>query len=690
VSAARIRLYASVIIGGVALLFSVISIVLTRPDNVAGSLTWVCLGVLPVYVVAVWLVRQRPDHPQARRLLLVASSSAVGVAIEQVVQPRYQQGIDDWWLPWVNLLYDCTGTLTLIAAALLFATYPDGDVERRWQRITVHATWWLLAVPVLEFLSSPTVPVSRYFLDPPPVVPNPFAQEPLSPLAPGLHLLSYSYLGGVAAILMVLVRYHQASSEQRQRMRMLVYTLGLSLPVLIIPIVLRMLGVPDTSPVIRAIEALYIPFLLMIPICIVVGVMRYRLYEIDLIVRRSVVYGTLTVVIAAVYIAVAAAPGLALGNQIPVQVAVVLTILTAVAFQPLRRRLERLADRWVFGARVNRYQLLTDYGASLEQTISLADLLPRLAETVRQGLGAPWVRVSLPGSSTIAGKLGGPVELTVMLERPGEPHGMAWTRLGRIECGQKAEGYDTDDRELLTTLAGQAATVIANVRLTAELGERLDELERSRARIVAAQDLERRRIERNIHDGVQQELVAMMMKIRLARNQVGRGERTADDAFDELQRDTKELLADLRELAHGIHPPVLSDGGLVAAVEARAARLPFDVRLTTTPDLRSRRFAEDVEGAAYFVVCEALTNVVKHSAATQTEVTLSTADDRLSVQILDDGAGFAANGRAGSGLTNLRDRVEALGGRLNIETALGRGTTVLAELPCGPTPVLDG
>lgn len=263
-------------------------------------------------------------------------------------------------------------------------------------------------------------------------------------------------------------------------------------------------------------------------------------------------------------------------------------------------------------------------------------------------------------------------------DRPG---GIGRTELGTIECGPKQSGYEPGDRELLTTLAGQAATAIANVQLTAELAERLDELERSRARIVAAQDAERRRIERNIHDGVQQQVVALMMKLRLARNQVGRGERTPEDALTELQGDVKELLTDLRELAHGIHPPVLSDGGLIAAVEARTARLPFHVHLTASPGLRTRRFSEDVEGAAYFVICEALTNVVKHAGAAETEVELSAIDGHLFVRIHDDGKGFATGGPSGAGLTNLRDRVEALGGTFDINTRPGRGTNVLAELP---------
>jgi signal transduction histidine kinase len=227
----------------------------------------------------------------------------------------------------------------------------------------------------------------------------------------------------------------------------------------------------------------------------------------------------------------------------------------------------------------------------------------------------------------------------------------------------------------------QASTAIENVALTAQLAERLDELRASRARIVAAADAERRRIERDLHDGVQQHVVALLTKIRLARNAVGRGEDvTAQLAA--VQTDAADLMADLRELAHGIHPPVLSDRGLVEAIETRADRMPVPVATRADPELRERRFAADVEAAAYYVVCEALTNVVKHADASMAAVELSTADGRLTVLVRDDGSGAAADG-GGHGLTNLRDRVEALGGRLRVEGSAGSGSAVAAELPVG-------
>ncbi len=679
-SARQVGLTSVFAVGGGALLFAVVvNLVAPSGVSVTGFLAWICLAVLPLFLVAVWINRRRPDHPQSRRLLLVATASTVGVAIEAVIRLAFAESSSTGWLWWANLLFQLTVILTEVGAAQLFATYPDGVVEKSWQETVVRLTWWWIALPPLLLLVSPTVPVDSWLINPTPAVPNPVAVPWLAPLAPTVTAIYLGHLCGLLAMALFIARYRTADREQRRRMQLLVWVVAFGAVVLAAALLLRVIGVQEA--VIRVIESLFLVIMFMVAVSIVVGVLRYRLYDIDVIVRRSVVYGALSVGIAIFYVGLAVAPGLALGDQIPVQLAVVLTIVAALAFQPLKRWLERRADRWVFGTRVNRYQLLTDFGAQLEATVGLSDLLPRLAETIRQGLGAPWVRVTLPGSSVEAGSPTGAVGLTVPLERVGDRPGATWRVQGTIECGGKPEGYELVDRELLTTLAGQASTAIANLRLTAELAARLTELERSRARIVAAQDAERRRIERNIHDGAQQEVVALMMKLRLARNQVGRGARTAEDAFVELQLDVKELLVDLRELAHGIHPPVLSDGGLVAAVEARTARLPFDVRISAPPSLRDRRFAEDVEGAAYFVICEALTNVVKHSGAHGTEIELSTTPGNLSVVVHDDGTGFATDDPPGAGLTNLRDRVEALGGRFSVDAGPGRGTRVLAELP---------
>lgn len=190
----------------------------------------------------------------------------------------------------------------------------------------------------------------------------------------------------------------------------------------------------------------------------------------------------------------------------------------------------------------------------------------------------------------------------------------------------------------------------------------------------------RHRIERDIHDGVQQQLVALVAKLRLARNQLQRDPALAQRTLREIQEDMRQALEDLRELAPGIHPPLLSDRGLVAAVEARTARLPLGVRVEENR-LAEVRYAQEVEGAAYFLVCEGLANVLKHARARRVMVRLTEEDSRLHVEVADDGQGFDPKATAESGLRGLADRIEALGGTPRVFSRPAQGTRLMADLP---------
>jgi signal transduction histidine kinase len=631
----------------------------------AGSLVWTACAVIPFLVVGIWLARRRPEHLQARRLLLLGVALAVGAAVEGPLRHGFLFAPSSWRVPWLNLVSQYATVYAVTLSGLLFGSYPDGVLERPWQRRVLAATWAQLALPPLLLLTVPTLVVDRFLLEAAPSAPSPLFVPALAGLGPAVVAVFGSYLGAIVGFVVLLARFARADAAARRRMRLMVYVMSAALLVTVLTI-----AVPPTHPAIKVVYALAVPTTAAGPLAIVVGVLQHRLYDIDVTVRRSVVYAALVAGIAGVYVVLTAAPGLAFGARIPVEAAVLVTVVAALAFQPLRGRLERWADRRVFGARVDRYRLLAPVGGEGVRTRGQRRLLPRLAYAVANGLEVSWVRVSLPGTDAVVGEPSGPADLVVTL-----PAG------GWIECGPKPDGYDDGDRELLTTLVAQASTAIENVALTAQLAERLEELQASRARIVAAADAERRRIERDLHDGVQQHVVALLAKIRLARNAVGRGEDVAAQ-LAAVQTDAAELMADLRELAHGIHPPVLSDRGLVEAIETRADRMPVPVATRAEPELRERRFAADVEAAAYYVVCEALTNVVKHAEARTAAVELSTSDGRLTVLVQDDGSGGAAADK-GHGLTNLRDRVEALGGRLRIEGSAGSGSRIAAELPVG-------
>jgi signal transduction histidine kinase len=235
-----------------------------------------------------------------------------------------------------------------------------------------------------------------------------------------------------------------------------------------------------------------------------------------------------------------------------------------------------------------------------------------------------------------------------------------------------------DEPKLVEAVAAAARLALQNARLHAEVSAQLSKVKESRTRIVTAADEERRRIERDIHDGAQQRLVALALELRSAQRRLGEDldpelEGLLASAADELQVAVDEL----RELAHGIHPGILVQGGLATALESLAGRSPIPVSVDATQE----RFAPDVEGAAYFVASEGLANVVKHAGASRAAIRVRHADDLLVVEIEDDGVG-GASAQNGSGLRGLADRVEALGGRLQVESPTGSGTRIIGEIPC--------
>jgi signal transduction histidine kinase len=675
---ARLRLYALTTVGGLILLCELFAEAVSPDGPSFDNLVWTLL-VIPLYATGAWLTWRLPTHPQAVRLL-VGGTGAVATGVLGLFVAYQPQLINSPWFPVLSMLSLELEAVTALALALLIGSYPDGLVERTWQRLTLRFTWVVLIGPPLALLASPVVPVSPW-LAVSDAMPNPYAVSWLAWLAqPAYWLALNSWWAFVVGALVTCARYVEADAAGRARMRaLLVAVAGLTLYA--VGLVAAALGAPEDSAVV--IILLYCGSLsaILLPGVIIYGILRHRLFDLDLVVRKSVAYGAASLLIALAYAVIAATPGLMLGNRIPVTLAVVITIGAALAFQPLRRRLESAVSRRLFGDRVQQYQLLKNLGTTMEQTAELDELLPRLAQAVHDGIGASWVRVRLreTDGSWLDEPIGEAGEVTedsaagVDLVRAGE-------LVGRIDLGPKPGGYAPADLELLDTVAAQATTAVANVRLATQLKEGLEELSTSRVRLIAAQDAERRRIERDLHDGIQQEVVALIAGLRLARNRLSRDQLTAEE-LTELQDQAREMLRDLRELAHGIHPPVLSDNGLVAALESRVTRFPISVQVLADDGLRAERFSEDVEGTAYFVACESLTNAAKHAGTDGARVRLSHPGSRLCLVVEDDGRGFEPNGAGSGGLANIRDRVEALHGQLRIESRLGAGTSVRAELP---------
>jgi signal transduction histidine kinase len=574
----------------------------------------------------------------------------------------------------------------------VFAVYPDGRYQRGYERWMVRVAGLLPVVLAgLMPLTLSSIPANPFFVWAEPPMPSPIHIEGFSPLGPIVSGLSTGLLTLVvigAAILAM--RYRRLDSERRLQARWPLFSLFFVIPFGMGPVgfLVGLAGFFPVGPNNQAAAEIALPTL---PLTLAIGFLRPHLFDLELVIRKSVVYGLLWLLIALAYVAMAVFVGVATTRRYEVGVVVLVTILATIAFQPVRALVERLASRLVYGERLSGYQAVSRLGSGLEAAAPQT-AAAMVAATVRQALDAKWARVVIEGPNPILAvdKLTDTTAAEATLMAPlvyGEEVA------GRVECGPRSEGrYRPRDTELLITLARHAALAIRNATQAAELADRLvlinvqsQELHASRARIVHAEEAGRRQLERDIHDGVQQELVALLAKIRRARNQLGRDPATVGVLLEELQEETRLALSDLRDFAQGIHPTVLSDRGLAEAIEDRVSRLPASVSLEVADQVRNARFAQAVEGAAYFTVCEGLANAMKHASARRLVVRLGAEGDDLVVEVTDDGAGFEMRGVTRSGLSGLEDRIEALGGRFNVTSAPGRGTQLHATLPARAT-----
>lgn len=679
-------------VGGICLLALVPALALAGLDLQG---VWALGFLVPLYGVGVFAYLKRPDLPITGLLLLAGSLWTVNLCVGALMEEVYDREglISGLWPLAAPAALVQMGALVFSAAAV--GLFPDGLYGARYERWTARAMLALVPIGALDIVTSPTVDLAPEAASGRSETSNRLEIEALSPLdGPVDTAVHLSGLAFAAAIVLLFMRYRRAGLERRSQIRLVLFVALTGVIGAQVLWGLSRLGAPALETAGTALALLCIALL---PLAVLVAILRYRLLEADILLRKSLVFGALWILIAAAYVGAAAALGIAVGGRVPLAVAVLLTIVATLAFQPARRRLERLADRWVFGERLGGYELLTRFGATLEETFDPDDLFERLADTVRRGLRVRWARVLVgrreAGGLTMRPKATAGAEPSAGLEpamRVALRHG--GDSFGAIEVGPRDEGELSDeDRRLLETLARQAALAIHNARLAsdlslslAEIKAQADELRASRKRLVSAGDAERRRIERNIHDGVQQELVALIANLRLARNQLGREPAVADRTLAGLQEEAGHLLEDLRELARGIHPSLLSDHGLVEAVEARAARMPIPVSVRADAVSRAARFDDEVEGAAYFVASEALANVLKHAGADRATVGIGHSEGSLELEVTDDGAGFELSVAQGAGLANMHDRVEALGGRLTVDSRPGEGTRIGVRLPARP------
>jgi signal transduction histidine kinase len=563
--------------------------------------------------------------------------------------------------------------LALESIPLVLVLFPDGrPPSRRWRPL-VWAIASLTVLAVLGFVLSPNEleTPERFHLE------NPTAIEPLEPLADVFLTVGGigSLVAALAALTALVLRFRRSSGDERQQIRWLAYV-GIAALVLMVGTFAT-----ESNVVVNNVLffLLFIVLAIGVPAAIGTAILKYGLYEIDLVIRRTIVYAALAAFVTVVYVSIVVGVGAAVGSRGNTILSAAAAAVVALAFQPARRRAQHLANRLVFGKRATPYEVLSTFSDRLADAYSVDDVLPRIARVLAEGTGAEevtvWLRVDdrfraagswpsdAPTTATDVDRLPDP---SFEVRHLGEA-------LGAISVTMPANERITAAQEKLAAeVAAQAGLVLRNVRLVEELRE-------SRRRIVAAQDDRAKKLERNIHDGAQQQLVALRVKARLARQLAARDTAKTEEMLAQIEEDTQHALEDLRDLARGIYPPLLADKGLPAALAAQARKVPIPTQVAADG---IDRFEPEVEATIYFCTLEALQNATKYAQASTVDVSLRQDDGVVEFTVADDGRGFDPGvTNLGTGLQGMVDRVEAIGGTIEIESATGAGTTVRGRIP---------
>jgi signal transduction histidine kinase len=564
---------------------------------------------------------------------------------------------------------------------LLPHLFPDGRVlSARWGRVAWASAGLLVAIGIGSVAGTRSLSGSSEAA----TVPNPLYVSAFDriPLAdPAIQLMLVGALAAGAAS--VVVRFRRSRGVERQQLTWVLASLLFLVATFLLGALLEAWRA-ETFFLSTLLQALA---WLSIPVAIAVSVLQYRLYELDVVVKKALIAGVLLVIMGIVAIAVFATFGqFALWRGTPRAVSVAVGAVIGLLFVPVLRLSRRVADRIVYGRRATPYEVLTAFSERVGDAYATEDVLGRMARILREGVGAARARVWLRVGGELRPAATWPPE-----DRAPSPMALEGDRLpglgdetavevrdqgellGALSVAMPASDPMNPARErLVRDLASQAGLVLRNVRL-------LEEVKASQRRLVAAQDQERRRIERNIHDGAQQQLVALAVKMRLARSLATEdGERTAE-MLDQLQVETQEALEDLRDLARGIYPPLLADKGLAAALEAQARKSSVPVEVVADG---IGRYAPMTEATAYFCVLEALQNVAKYAGASTAVVRLAQDAGHLTFEVRDDGVGFDPTPSGyGSGLRGMADRLGAVDGELTVQSAPGQGTTVRGRIP---------
>jgi signal transduction histidine kinase len=620
------------------------------------------LSAVAFAVVGALVVWQRPGNRMGP--LFCAGALSLTVLGVGGLYARYAVAHPSAGLPagvFVSWLADAAALPTMgIFAGIIPQVFPDGRaLSRRW-RPGLWAGWAFIVLATLGNAFTPQ------HLESVPGRENPYAVAGLDGLWSTM-IAASAPLGLLAlctGLLTLMLRWRRSGGDERQQLKW--FVAGVSLfPV---PLLLHD-AVPVLSDVMISVAFLVIPALLG------VAVLRYRLYDLDLVVRRAAAYAVVSALVAGIYLVIVAVVEAAVGGRATQADHVAAAVAAAAAFQPLRALVQRTVDEVFYGDRLHPYEAMNRIGRQLEHAILPDTVLPGVVTAVTDALRVPYAAVELlddAGWSMAAehGRPAGTVEEFPMTYQA--------ERVGRLLVSPRAPGQplDTSDRRLLVDLARQVGVAAHAVRASLAL-------QRSRVALVSAREEERRRLRRELHDGLGPTLAGVTLGLHAARSQVVSAPDEAEHLLETLEAQVEQAVADVRRVVYGLRPPALDEFGLLRALQLQAAQLEATTpALSITLDLPQDapgQLPAAVEVAAYRIACEALTNVVRHAGATACTVRLRL-DSALELDVADNGRGLSPERRAGVGILGMRERAEELDGLLAI-TSDACGTVVHARLP---------
>jgi signal transduction histidine kinase len=482
-------------------------------------------------------------------------------------------------------------------------------------------------------------------------------------------LIVVGIFGALAALV---VRFRRSRGIEREQVKWLAY--GSSLAILFLMLLSAWAALRPSDPAAYELNigGVWIT-LTVIVITAGIAILRHRLYDIDAIINRTLVYGALSTGVIGLYILLVGTLGALFQSSGNLFVALLATGVAALLVQPLRARLQRAVNRLMYGERDDPYTVLSRLSQQLKTTLAPTAVLPTITQVVAQTLKLPYVALALTDGNRLeiaaayGQPAGDPMQLPLVYQAE---------TVGQLLVAPRAPGeaFTPAERRLLEDIALQAGVAAHAVRLTADL-------QRSRERLITAREEERRRLRRDLHDGLGPQLASLTLTLAAARELLRHDVDAADKLLRELSSHTQAAIADIRRVVYDLRPPALDDLGLVLALSEQAAHYrQAGLQITIDAPDHLPPLPAAAEVAAYRIVQEALTNVVRHAQA-QTCVVRLTLGDALIVEIRDDGVGLPPGGRAGVGLTSMRERTAELGGTCQIESRPGRGTCIHARLP---------